>query len=407
MSTDHLSESLVKGDGLLEAPVNAKKDSWPGWGWCFFWNPYCEDWPQYGRKNAREAEAKVPTLKCSLQQDPSLLDCDRIPALTMKDGLANVKFIAAIVVLSAQIASLMSLAKQFSDGVKEDTKKQFTGFEAATRLLTFMPLMFAAMIPFMYNSKRSKEAFFHCLARGYLLDFPDQVNPTYFATHQISLAYVIGIGAYASFAIYMFLRCEAPVTIWIIFGTSLGSGVATTWLRHFRIEHDLVSLTKFVQSVDDRGEIAAKAGLPSRPIVDSYTMTKAADLLKKLKPLRCRAPFKDYTWVLVFRNRGAKQWIVRIAVLLIACAFGGAMFGLFTINANTSDEDKWKNLVSPCTQVCFDHENRAEAQCFNCMCDCATTFGVVFDQKLCSKLLVVRGCDATTSCSGTCGGRGG
>jgi hypothetical protein len=34
-------------------------------------------------------------------------------------------------------------------------------------------------------------------------------------------------------------------------------------------------------------------------------MTKAADLLRKLKLLRCRAPFKDYPYplVLVVRNK--------------------------------------------------------------------------------------------------------
>lgn len=226
--------------------------SW--WGWTFFWNPYSEDWPEYGLKegedviqeveveSAEDMSKRIPTktLKGALKENPNLLhDEEREPDLTFKRNFSNIKFLLALIGLGLNISALTFLGIQFEEGVEGHIRNAFLGGEDTFRILagalTILPLMFAAMIPFMYNSMRSKEAFSYCLARGYLLDFPEQMNPTYFATHRVALAYAVGVGMYAAFAIFMFIRCQAPAAIWLLFASNMVSGIGSVWVRHFRV----------------------------------------------------------------------------------------------------------------------------------------------------------------------------
>lgn len=429
--------------------------SW--WGWTFFWNPYSEDWPEYGLKegedviqeveveSSEDMSKRIPTktLKCALRENPNLLhDEEREPDLTFKRNFSNIKFFLALIGLGLNISALMFLGIQFEEGVEGHIRNAFPGgedvFDTFILVLAVMPLMFAAMIPFMYNSMRSKEAFSYCLARGYLLDFPEQMNPTYFATHRIALAYAVGVGTYVAFAIFMFIRCQATPAIWLLFLSNMISGIGSVWVRHLRVEHDLVSLTKFVHSMDNRGKIDGLSGLSSRSILDEHTIARAANVLKGLKPLRCRAPYKDHTWMLVFKDKitqdhetpkdhstetgprpsttrwrykagnTKKKWAVRLLALFIAALFAVAAILGVGYRGLMAKDKQW-DAVSRCTQVCHDQSafNEQDENCFNCMCACVTAFSVSYSQAHCKLSFngkqSVLGCDYISTCQEECG----
>ena len=388
----------------------------PPWWKNFFWNSYCEDWPQYGRPNDRDAEERLPTLKCSLLETPDLLQGDRIPALTVKEKFAALKFLATLAALTAQIASLMSLAKQFEGGVENDAIKKYGGketFEIAIYILQYTPLIYALMIPFMYNTKRSRDAFYHCLSRGYLLDFPESLQPSFFASHRIALLYVLALVGYFCIAGIMFLMYEAPNTIWIIFINNMCFGIALMWSEHFCLENQLISLSQFVETVDDRAAAQNLSGLQRRPVIDNYTLQRAGDFLKKLKPLRTRCSYKEYTqkWVFEGAKTTWRTWLMRFLVVFAMVALGALMYFLASFNSEAEEQTKWVNQITPCTQVCFDHEGRDIDTCFNCMCDCATSFGAQFNTEQCRLWFNVPGCPNDIACAvytnQTCGGSAG
>ena len=87
------------------------------------------------------------------------------------------------------------------------------------------------------------------------------------------------------------------------------------------------------------------------------------------------------------------------------------MYGLAAFNSFAEEQTKWVDQISPCTQVCFDHDNRDVNECFNCMCDCATSFGAQFNENQCMQWFNVPGCPNEVACAmftnQTCGGTAG
>lgn len=398
-SSSSQESSKAVGNNNNEASANKPMSAW----WQnFFCNTYCEDWPHYGRRNNRDAEQRLPTLKIAMLDNPQLLECDRIPELTFREKFATIRFVASVFGLTAQIAALMSLSKQFTNSVKNSQIKEVGrgNFEVASGILLYMPLIFALMIPFMYNTKRSMDAFYVCLSRGYLLDFPESLRPSFFVSHRVAILYVATILFYFVYAVLMFLWFQAEITIWIIFVNNVLFGLTLYWSDHFCVEGNLVSLSSFIQGVDDRG---------GENCVDQYTLSKASVALSKLKPLRTRCSYKEYTSRSVFRGSAVQQTLIRGSVFLAMGVFAAAMFGIFSFTANQEDQVKWKQQITPCAQVCFDHGQRNPDSCFNCMCDCATAFGTVFTQQYCMDWLNVPGCNPVVACAvytnQTCGGR--
>ena len=304
--------------------------------------------------------------------------------------------VIAVLVLFNAVSTLMIINTTFAQAVPASERNAFGSpelFQFLTSMVTYSPLAFLLIVVFMANNAYSELAFYSCLKRWCILDFPASGHRGFILTSGMGIGFLLFFAWYLALSLGTFFVYRASVGVVVIFCNNLLIGVGLAWYRQQSIESKFISVSDFIQAFPDReGEYGN---------IDEVSLHWAAEFLRGITLAESdTASFRSRMRRHMWRLHGmpeSKKVLHHVGVFGTIFILAGICIAYFQILQSVDAKQRWTDRIDPCARACAGAAERAasawavainpstftsQATCHDCICTCIKSMGYLMKEAL-------------------------